>query len=68
LRDCSSRTVDRGHGDRVGRDRDQLPAGTGEEDTVLSLARRAVARAIVPVVAVVPALCLLIEDGAKRWL
>ena len=35
---------------------------------MLSLARRAVARALVPVVAVVPALCLLIEDGAKRWL
>ena len=35
---------------------------------VLSHARRALARALVPVVAVVPALCLIVEDGAKRWL
>jgi hypothetical protein len=51
----------------VGGDRDQLPAGTGEEDIVLSHARRALARALVPLVAVVPALCLLILEGAKRW-
>jgi hypothetical protein len=33
---------------------------------VVSHARRAVARALVTVLAVVPALCVVI-DGAKRW-